>query len=185
MKAPISIRICINEYRCGEEKTRKVLSGYLSPEEVSKIANKIPNLNVMAETKTDDLKRLFGFDGKTVKNIKKAIGDYLEKLAGYDFLTGMPDDVSPDERVRWGKLIDEAQIYGTSINKIKIILNSMDEKERMYLELKFGVSNCCDDYLKEYSDTEISERLGIPADDIEEFGIKALDAFTKCILATR
>lgn len=185
MKVKISVRVLNGLYQVGDVETRNILSGYLSPEDISKLTAKYPTLNSMAELKTDDFKNILGVDDKTVKIIKKATEDYLANIAAYDFLTDMPDDVSPAERVKWGKLIDATQTYGTNISQLKKTLNSMAATERKYLELRFGISNCCEDFCKECSDAEISEKLEIPVSELEEYGVKVLNAFTNRILEAR
>lgn len=190
MKVKTSIRLLNKLYGVGNVELRTLLSDQLSTEEITKVTNKYPTLDAIAEVKRDEIKVILNVTDDVVNIIKKAAEEFFNSIDRYDVITGMPDEISPAERVQWGKLIEASQTYGTDISTLKAAINKLSTpKEREYLKLKFGLKDyCCDSSdgcHKEYSDAEISEKLDIPVSEIDEYGVKVLNSFTNCILETR
>lgn len=183
MKIKVGMRFLNNLYKVGNVKTRMLMSGVLSSEQMEKFTDRFGTLDKLAEAKDSDIANVLGnsISEATLKEIRVTLDGYYANLIKLDFLTGMPSDVVPYKRINWGRLIEKSEMYGTPINGLQKALNKCSKKEKEFIRLRFGINK----NQKVHSYAEISEKLDIPVKELDEFEVKALHAFTSNVLDSR
>ena len=178
MKVKVSMRVLNTFYGVGGNKTRILFSEILGHDTLTEFTEKYGTLETLAEAKDAELLNMPGISAEVLTQIKSTVQAYYNRLIKWDTLTGMPKDVYPAERVRWGRLMEASSIYGLSINKLAKGLNRLPKDERKYIELRFGINK----KHKAMSLAKISKELDIPVSELDDFEVKALNDFTQLMV---
>ena len=183
MKTKRSMRYMNAMYGVGKTETQTILLGLLSSDQLDVFVKRFKNLDQLAEAKETDILSIPGLNisDATVKEIKSTMDAFYDQFEKWELLTGMPGNVVPMERVKYGKLIEASYAFGTSINEMKKAINKLSNVERKFIRLKFGINKDG----KEYPYVKISEKLEIPVSELDEFEVKALNNLTEIIMSSR
>ncbi len=183
MRIKVSMRLLNSIYGVGNVKTRTIMCGVLSSEQMEKFTDRFSNLDKLAEAKDADIINVMGdvVNTTTLKRIKSVMEEYYTQLTYYDTLTGMPSEVLPVQRVAWGRLIDDTSTYGTSISGLQKAINKCPDKVKKFIRLRYGINK----NQKNYSYAEISKKIDVPVCELDEFEVKALNTFTETVLSSR
>ena len=174
MKVKVGMRVLNAYYGAGKHKTRILLSDILGHDALTEFTEKYGTLEALAEAKDEELLSMHGIGSEVLKKIKATVQAYYNRIIKWDTLTGMPKDINPVIRVRWGMLMEASSVYGVSINKLGRGLEKLPKNEKKYIKLRFGLN----EKGKSVSLAKISKELNIPVSELEEFEIKALNDFT-------
>lgn len=178
MKVKVGMRVLNAFYGVGKNKTRILFSEILGHDALTEFSEKYGTLEDLAEAKDTELLNMPGISKEVLAQIKATAQAYYNRLIKWDTLTGMPKDISPVERVRWGRIMEASSVYGLSINKLGRGLNRLPKDEKKYIMMRFGLN----DKRKIMSLAKISKELDIPVSDLDDFEVKALNDFTQLMV---
>lgn len=178
MKVKVGMRVLNTFYGVGKCKTRLLFSEILGHDTLTEFTEKYGTLEELAEAKDAELLNVPGISAEVLSQIKSTMQAYYNRLIKWDTLTGMPKDIAPVERVRWGKLMEASSVYGVSINKLGRGLNRLSKDEKKYIMMRFGLN----EKRKIMSLAKISKELDIPVAELDDFEIKALNDFTQLMI---
>ena len=183
MDSKVSMRFLNSLFGVGNVKTRSLMCGVLSSEQMEKFTERFDTLDELAEAKDADIINLMGdaINTYTVKKIKKTMNEYYKQLECLYLLTGKTSEFLPNEKVAWGRLIEASCTYGTTINGLQKAINKCPNQVKKFLRLRYGINK----HQKIYSYAEISKKIDVPICELDEFEIKALNTFTEIVLDSR
>ena len=169
MRIKISMHYMCEYFGVEKMEIRLLFSELLGSDVLNSLETRFPNLGMLACATDEDLLSITGIGEKTLKDIKDVIGAFFKKLVLLDELTDMPKDIQASKRIRYGELIDSAELFSCSIKKIDKAIEKLPKKEAKYVKMAFGL-----DKKKRLSPKQISEKLDIPLCEIDEYRIKVL-----------
>ena len=171
-------------YGVGKTETKTILLGLLGSDQLDLFVKRFKNLDQLAEAKDADILSIPGLNisETTVKAIKSTIDAFYDQFERWELLTGMPSDVVPMERVKYGKLIEATSTLGTTIDEMKESIKKLPTKaQRKFIKMRFGLNK----EKKEYPYLKISEKLDIPVCELDEFEVRVLNNLTELIIGSR
>ncbi len=149
---------------------RVLFSELLGSDVLNALENRFKNLGQLAEASDKDLLAIPGISEKTLKDIKEVLYDYFKCLTQKDELTKMPVGISPAKRLAYADLISEAELLSLSIKKIDKSMERLPKAERRFIKMSFGLNKTG----RRSTQKEISQKLGIPVCELDEYRIKVL-----------
>lgn len=157
----------------GVEKVliRVIFSELLGSDVLNALESRFKNLGQLANASDKELLSIPGIGEKTLKDIKEELNSYFGRMSQNDELTQMPKGISPAKRLAYANLIIEANLISCSIKKIKKCLNKLPEAERKFIKMEFGLNKKG----RRKTAKEISQKLGIPVCELDEYKIKVLN----------
>ncbi|MBR2786982.1 MAG: hypothetical protein IKD76_05780 [Clostridia bacterium] len=163
MRIKVSLRYLNRLFNVGHIKVHDVFSDTLAPETMEALSEKFHTLSEFAEATDKELMAIPGVSEKTIKAMKESLSSFFKKYIVKDFIAGMPEDMAPSQRVAYAQLIEEAELYHSSVSNIKEAIRWLPEKEKKFIEMTFGLKG------SKASRTEIAQKLQIPDDKLPAY----------------
>ena len=120
-------------------------------------------MSELAEATDRELKTIPGVGDKMIKPMKEALSLFFKDYVMQDIIAGMPEDWAPSQRIAYAALIEEAELYSYSLNEIRDAIMWLPEKERIFLEMNYGLKG------EKFSDLEIASKLHISGEKLKNY----------------
>lgn len=178
MKEKISMRYLVKLFNLEKIPTKKIFENTTLPEEIlGVLTEKYKTLGEFTEVENNQLLSIAGIGEARLKEIKSDVQLFFSKIIELDFITGMPVNKTPAQRLGYGCLIVECELYGISIKKIDKAIKKLSKKKRRFIKLYYGVDGC----VKVRSMKKISTEMDISVSKLESLKFKSLTDLKKLL----